>query len=101
MSGNTESLSLKWGSIKSWNFKQPKLMELLQKYYDLGVCISAALQEDTEEQRQLIIEMIDLVDCDEIYLHWEGKHVSKEEAKKYVLEHPEKLRQARERHQKP
>lgn len=43
---------------------------------------------DTPRQKEIICELIDLCDEDKIYLHWDGKYVTKEEAKKYVMEYP-------------
>ncbi len=41
-------------------------------------------QNDTPEQKEIICQLIDLVPG-EIFLDWDNKDVSKEEAKKYVL----------------
>jgi hypothetical protein len=79
-------ITLKWGTLKSWQLKNEKGFELLKKYNEIGSCVSAILQKDTPEQKQLICEMIDTVPGD-IYLDWDDKYVSKEEAKKYVLEY--------------
>ena len=80
-----DKLSLKWGTLKSWDIQDnPKAIELLEKYIEAGASMSAALQRDTPEQKNLICEIIDAVDC-EIYLEWDGKYVSKEVAKDYVL----------------
>jgi len=61
-------------------------MELLNEYMQIGSCFSAALQKDTKRQKEIICELIDLVP-DKIYLEWDGKFVSKEKAKKYVIEY--------------
>lgn len=82
-----EYLTLKWGSLKSWNFESEKARELCQKWFDLGVSMSAMSHHDTPEQKQIICELIDVGDFDEVYLDWDDKAVSKEEAKKYVLEY--------------
>ena len=80
-------LSLKWGTLKAWNLTSERGQELLRKYHELGACMSAMLQNDTPEQKALICEMIDECNAETIYLDWDGKDVSKEEAKKYVLEY--------------
>ena len=82
---NTESLTLKWGTLKAWSLKTEKSLEIMQRYLDLGSSMSAMCQHDTPDQQVLICELIDAIDADTIYLSWEGKDVSKEEAKKYVL----------------
>jgi hypothetical protein len=41
------------------------------------------LQKDTPEQQQALLDLIDLMD--EIYLDWDGRYVTREQAKEYVL----------------
>jgi hypothetical protein len=83
-------LTLKWGTLKAWNFKGiPEAQELLTKYDELWMCASAMGQRDTPEQKEIICKMIDLMPG-LIYLSWSGQYVSKEEAKKYVLEYDKK-----------
>ena len=81
----TESLTLKWGSLKAWEIHNPETFELLKKWHELGACVSAIAQRDTPEQKELICKIIDAVDCEKIYLDWEAKRVSKEKAKEYVM----------------
>lgn len=82
----SETLSLKWGSLKSWDLKSDASMAALKKYFEAGkVMASAIAQRDNAEQKQAICELIDLVDCETIYLDWNGEYVSKEAAKNYVL----------------
>ena len=85
--GTTENyLTLKWGTLKSWNFKNSeKGSELLKEYNEIGSSCSAMLQVDTPRQKQIICELIDLCDGDTIFLEWEEKNVSKQKAKKYVM----------------
>lgn len=79
-----DMLELKWGTLKGWDFsKNEKAQALYEKWAELGYSLGAATQRDTPEQKELICQMIDAVDC-EIYLSWDGKYVSKEEAKNYV-----------------
>ncbi len=82
-------LTLKWGTLKSWNVEEDNEqgVKLLKEYFEIGSSISAMCQKDTPRQKEIICEMIDLCDGDTIYLDWDGKDVSKEEAKKYVLEY--------------
>lgn len=76
-------LALKWGTIKAYNFENNKeALALLNRYYQIGSSISAALQDDTDEQKEIVCKLIDLADT--LYLSWEGKVVSRCEAKKYV-----------------
>lgn len=80
-------LTLKWGSLKSWDFSEnPQAQELLKKWAELGVSMSAIAHHDTKEQKELICQMIDLMPG-KIYLDWDGKEVTKKAAKKYVMEY--------------
>lgn len=79
-------LTLKWGTLKSWNFKSSERgKELLKEYNNLGSSFSAMAQEDTPRQKEIICELIDLCDGDTIYLEWDGRGVTKQEAKDYVM----------------
>lgn len=78
-------LTLKWGTLKRWNFHSEKAIKLLEEYSHIGSCISAIMQKDTTRQKEIICELIDEGDFDEVYLDWDDKYISKEEAKEYVL----------------
>ena len=84
-----DHITLKWGTLKAWNLTSEKGKELFKKYCDIGVSMGAATQHDTPEQKDLICQMIDTVPG-EIYLDWDGIYVSKEEAKKYVMDYGKK-----------
>jgi len=78
-------ITLKWGTIKSFNFSgSDRGKELLKEYREIGLCVSAACQHNTPRQKEIICELIDLSDGDTIFLEWDGKEVSKREAKDYV-----------------
>ena len=84
---NNNHLTLKWGTLKSWNFKGIKEAEpLLKRYSEIGLSFSAMAQRDTTEQKEIICKLIDLIPGD-IFLDWDGKYVSHDEAKKYVMEY--------------
>jgi len=79
-------LTLKWGTLKSWDFSNSKKgKQILKEYNELGESFSAMQQKDTPRQKEIICELIDLCDGDTIYLEWDDKYVSKKEAKKYVI----------------
>lgn len=82
-----DSLTLKWGTLKGWEFHGKKAKKLLQEYFTLGRNMSAALQKDTIRQKEIICELIDIGDFQEVYLDWDAKYVTKDEAKKYVMEY--------------
>lgn len=75
-------LTLKWGTLKGWDVKTPEAVALLKAYHDEPVSYSVMMQRDTPKQKETLINLIDL--CDEIWLDWEGKQVSRDEAKEYL-----------------
>ena len=75
-------LTLKWGTVKAWDLETEEAKAALRKWATHGVGMSAMMQHDTSAQRQALIDAIDYMD--EIWLDWEGKKVSREEAKEYV-----------------
>lgn len=77
------SLTLKWGTLKGWDVKTPEAVALLKTYHSEPVSYSVMMQRDTAKQKETIIALIEI--SDEIWLDWEGKKVSRDEAKKYVL----------------
>ncbi len=85
-----EYLTLKWGSLKSWNFESEQARELLEKWSDIGVSMSAMCHHDTPEQKQIICDLIDAGDFDTVYLDWDDKEVSKDEAKEYIMDYGDK-----------
>lgn len=78
-----DSLSLKWGTLKSWNIHSEAGKALLKRYHEIGHSMSAMMQKDTPEQKEILCQLIDGC-AGEIYLDWEGEYVSKEKAKEYV-----------------
>jgi len=79
-----DSLTLKWGTLKSWNINSERGIALLQRYREIGQAWSAVHQIDTPEQKEIICQLIDGCDGD-IYLEWgSGGPVSKDKAKEYV-----------------
>ena len=82
----TESLSLKWGTLKAWNLKTDASKTALKKYAEAcGLSsLSAMTQHDSDAAKDALCELIDAVDCETIYLDWDNQHVSKDRAKEYV-----------------
>lgn len=79
-------LILKWGTLKAWDFSgDEKGQELLKEYDEIGSSFSAMTQHDTPRQKEIICELIDLVPEGKIYISWDGKYVSRAEAKEYVM----------------
>ncbi len=82
-----ESLTLKWGTLKAWNLERDETKDLFNRYAAHGMKVSAMAQHDNPEQKQLICDLIDAVDCETIGNDWSGEDMTKAEAKKYVLEY--------------
>lgn len=82
MSAQPNRLTLKWGTVKGWELHTDEAVAALKKWHDFGVPLSAMEQRDTPEQQEALLAAIDHMD--EIYLDWDGKYVSREEAKEYV-----------------
>jgi hypothetical protein len=80
----SDSLTLKWGTLKGWDIQNEETFALLQKWADLGSSYSAMAQRDTPEQKALICEIIDRIDGP-IWNDWEGTKMTQDEAKAYVM----------------
>lgn len=83
-----EWLLLKWGTLKGWSDLRdnPKAVEAFKRYYAQPVSLGVATQHDSTEQKQALCDLIDAIDGD-IENDWSGKKMSKDEAKKYVMEY--------------
>ncbi len=82
-----DELLLKWGTLKGWDCESEPFTTALQKYMDTGKhAYGAAQQCDTDEQKAALCEAIDACDG-EIQNDWTGEIMTKDEAKKYVLEY--------------
>ena len=89
-----DHISLKWGTLKAWNLNSEKGKELLRRYFDLDTSVGAMTTNDTPEQKDLICQMIDECSAPTIWLDWDGVEVSKEEAKRYVMDYGKKAASA-------
>ena len=85
-------VTLKWGTLKSWRITSEEGMLMIEKYFELGNSASAIMVKDTQEQKELICQLIDTVPGD-IYLEWEGEYVSKQDAKNYIMQYGKKKEQ--------
>ncbi len=82
-----EHLLLKWGTLKGWTIRRPETKKLLEQYFELGFSVNGVMaQHDTPEQKEVICNIIDAIDGD-ITSDWSGEQLSKENAKKYVMEY--------------
>lgn len=81
------SLSLGFGTLKTWDLKTKEQLDILKKYSKLGMAAGAAQQRDTQEQKKLICELIDTITNPRgIFLDWDGVYVSRKKAKQYVMQ---------------
>lgn len=81
-----EWLSLKWGTVKGWQDLTEQSVAILQRFYADGEPLSAMADHPNAERRAILCELIDQLDG-EVYLDWDGKTVTKDDAKKYVTEY--------------
>lgn len=82
-----DSLLLKWGTVKGWNFNNTKCkaFELLKIYLEKSPA-SCAMDRPDQDRKKQLCEIIDNLDG-EIQNDWTGEMMSKDEAKKYVMEY--------------
>jgi len=85
-----EYLTLKWGTLKSWSFGD-WATPLFKEYSNIGSCVSVMCQKDTPRQKEIICELIDGGKFKKVFLDWDGKYVTKKQAKKYVMEYDSEL----------
>jgi len=84
-----DHLRFKWGTLKSWKLNSPLGKELLTKYFALGDSGAGMTQHDTDEQKELIYQMID--ECDgSLGSDWTGEYFTRQQAKDYIREYGQK-----------
>jgi HD-like signal output (HDOD) protein len=76
-------VTLKWGTVKSYNIQNKETWAIMEKYLDAGVSASAMTQRDTNEQKELLCQVLESIG-EPVYLEWYAKYVSVEEAKEYI-----------------
>ena len=80
-----DELTLKWGTLKGCDLKSQSALDALKALSDAGDrCMSAMMQQDDDNQKELLCALIDAIDNPLVYLDWDGEYVSKEAAKAYV-----------------
>ena len=82
----SESILLKWGTIKGWNDLTEKSQEILRRYFADGTPYSCMSDAPNGIRRAVLCELIDQLDG-EVRNDWSGKAMSKEESKKYITEY--------------
>lgn len=87
MNYDDDFITLKWGTLKSWNLSNPVFDSLIDEYNrEGGTSTSAMAQRDTPRQKEIICEMIEIIGKP-VYNDWSGEEMSIEEAKQYVMEY--------------
>lgn len=81
-----ESLLLKWGTIKGFDDLTDKSAEIIKRYFADGVPFGCATDHPDDARKAILCELIDQIDGT-IQNDWTGKIMSKDEAKKYVLQY--------------
>lgn len=81
-----ESLLLKWGTVKGWYDLSDKSQEIMRRYFADGVPWSCATDNPDDVRKAILCELIDQFDG-EIHNDWSGESMTKDAAKKYVLEY--------------
>ncbi len=82
----TESLLLKWGTLKGWDLETDASKAAMRKYAEGPTSMSAMMQRDTSAQKEALCELIDALDG-EIQNDWTGEMMTKDEAKAYVRDY--------------
>jgi hypothetical protein len=91
LNNSKDHLTLKWGTLKSWDFHTDKAKKLLEEYSKIGFTSGGRMmQEDTPLQKEIICQLIDEGDFKTVLLDWDNKRISKTKAKKYVMEYGQK-----------
>lgn len=80
----TESLLLKFGTIKGWDGLTDKSVEIMKRFFADGMSASCALDKPDDPRKAVLCELIDQLDG-EIQHDWTGEKMSKDEAKQYVM----------------
>lgn len=85
----TETLYLKWGTVKGWEDLSNAGAEALQKWEALGVSMSAMMQQKTDAHREALCHAIDVIagNGGVIWNEWNGEEMTADEAKEYVMEY--------------
>lgn len=83
-----EYLLLKFGTVVYWNLLSDTKKSIVEKYFQYPVSRSLISQKDTQEQKKILCDLIDNLDG-EIQEDWDGKFLTKEEAKDYIMNYSE------------
>lgn len=85
----SESLTLKWGTVKGWDNLSERSVEIMRRYFADGMPAGCATDYPDDDRKKILCELIDQLDG-EIYLDWDGKYVTRDEAKEYITKYGQK-----------
>lgn len=78
-------LLLKWKGLKWYDYStNEEAKKLIKELYDIWISSSAITQKNTERQKEILCNLIDITDW-YIQNDWEWNYYTKEEAKEYIL----------------
>ncbi len=80
---DTERLLLKSGKLHSWKLESDASFDAMKRYFEAGK--TAEGQQDTQEQKKHLCDLIDALDGRITIDDWHGEAISKDEAKAYVM----------------
>lgn len=86
MDDQGDYVKLKWGTIKGYRINDPETFKLLEEYFSEGVPLSAMHDCPDTARKEILCKIIERIGKP-VYLDWDGKYVSVEEAQKYVMEY--------------
>lgn len=83
-----EHLELKWGNLKGWSIQTEASASAFNAYVGAGpnAAASMAMVRLNEAEKLALCGLIDAIDGP-IQNDWSGETMTKDEAKKYVLEY--------------
>lgn len=84
-----DSLTLKWGTLKAWTIVSDEARKVGEDIDKRGLEWSAGAMQQvmTDAHKKAVCDLIDAVNCEEIWNDWTGEKMTKDEAKKYVMEY--------------
>jgi hypothetical protein len=80
----SESLLLKWGTIKGFGGLSNRSIEIVERFFADGVPASAMTDRPDDTRRAILCELIDQFEGS-IQNDWSGEMMSKEAAKEYIM----------------
>lgn len=86
MAYENDYILLKWGSLKGWKIENPETLALIKKWANLGVSESAMAHHDTQQQKEIICNII-RAHTGNITNDWSGEEYTKEQAISYIMDY--------------